>query len=66
MLDKSNVLKIEKQLKVAEKSLNTEDILLTKTANEWIDGARSLPPQVKLFGDFWRSGQVAILAGDTG
>jgi KaiC/GvpD/RAD55 family RecA-like ATPase len=33
MLDKSNVLKIEKQLKVAEKSLNTEDILLTKTAN---------------------------------
>jgi RecA-family ATPase len=37
-----------------------------KPANQWLDDASKLKEQKKLFGDFWREGELAILFADTG
>ncbi len=47
-------------------SKNTnKSLLMVKTANEWIDQARTKPIPKRLFDDFWYEGEVCILFSDT-
>jgi len=43
-----------------------DGLLLIRTANERIEHARKQPEMKQLFGTYWQTDEVAILAGDTG
>jgi hypothetical protein len=52
-LTKSNELVVE------------HDILVVKTANDWIKQAKARPIPKKLFGEFWLEGELCFLFADT-
>lgn len=57
---------IEKQLNDAKNQLLQNDLLLIQTANECMETAALLPSLKPIFGTLFQSGEIAILAGDTG
>jgi len=57
---------VEKQLNDAKNQLIKEDLLIIQTANECMKEAEKLPPLKSIFGTLFQSGEIAILAGDTG
>jgi len=65
-MDKSNKKAIENQLKKAVAKIKKLSPLVTKKAQDFVDESKDLPDLSKLFGTFWQSGELAILAGDTG
>lgn len=42
-----------------------ESIVISRTANEWIDYSKGLPIPHSLFGNFWHEGELCILIADT-
>ncbi len=66
MCDKVNKNTIENQLKIAEESLQKSKLTILRTANKCLEEAKCLPPLQKNFGTFWFTGELVILAGDTG
>lgn len=53
-------------LKIFRGDNSSEDFLLiTKTANEWVEEARSRPIPRMLFGEIWYEGEICILYADT-
>lgn len=66
MINKINKNIIENQLKIAVEGLHKENITILRTANQCIEDAKNLPLLKKNFGTFWFSGDLVILAGDTG
>jgi RecA-family ATPase len=44
---------------------NTGDFLIIKSANEWIDEAKSKPIPKRIFGPFWYEQELCILFADT-
>lgn len=47
-------------------SLNHNAFFKIRTANNWLEIASKYKESEKLFGDFWREGEVTILFADTG
>jgi len=57
---------VKKQLNDAKNQLFLNEILLIQTVNEYMETAAKLPPLKPIFGTFFQSGEIAIIAGDTG
>lgn len=57
---------IGKQLSDARNQLFQNDLLIIQTANECMEVAAKLPQLDPIFGTLFQSGEIAILAGDTG
>ncbi|MDX9694325.1 MAG: AAA family ATPase [Bacteroidales bacterium] len=66
MINKNNKKIIENQLGIVVAELAKEKITILRTANQCIEDAMKLPALKKNFGTFWFSGDLVILAGDTG
>ena len=45
---------------------NNNGLFIMKGANEWLEIASKLERPQKLFGNFWKKGEVAILFSGTG
>lgn len=65
-MDKNNKKSIENQLKKAVEKINKLSPLVTKKAQDFVDESKNLPDLSRLFGTFWQSGELTLLAGDTG
>jgi len=65
-MHKNNKKTIENKLKELDNSFKNEKITILRTANQRIVDAKILPPLQPLYGEHWFSGDLAILAGDTG
>lgn len=66
MIDKDNINQISKQLQQAENDIAKQEILIIRTINDCMIEASKLPKLKKLFGQMFHTGEVAVLAGDTG
>ncbi|MDX9695249.1 MAG: AAA family ATPase [Bacteroidales bacterium] len=66
MIDKDNKKTIENQLQEAEDKLKKLSPFITKSAQQFVDEFKNHPDLQKLFGTFWLTGELTILAGDTG
>ena len=65
-MDKNNEKSIKNQLKKAVEKINKLSPLHTEKAQDVVNKNKNLPDLSKLFGTLWQSGELAILAGDTG
>lgn len=66
MNDKDTINHISEQLLQAEKNIAHNEVLIIRTINECMTEASQLPKLKKLFGNMFHTGEVAVLAGDTG
>lgn len=57
---------IRKQLNDSKIQLLQNDLLLIQPVNEYMETASKLPALKPIFGTLFQSGEIAILAGDTG
>ena len=44
---------------------NTQSVFITKTANQWIEEVKDLPPPRQLFSELWHEDELCILFSDT-
>ena len=44
---------------------NTQSVFITKTANQWIEQVKDLPPPKQLFSELWHEDELCILFSDT-
>jgi len=51
--------------RLAESGDTQSGIFVVKTANEWLEKAKTLPIPCKLFGELWYEGELCILFADT-
>ena len=51
--------------KVAEAKMQNKGLLKVKTANEWLEEAKTTPIPEMLFGEFWHEGEISILFSDS-
>ena len=51
--------------KVAEEKMQNKGLFKVKTANEWLEEAKTTPIPEMLFGEFWHEGEISILFSDS-
>ena len=51
--------------KVAEAKKQNKGLLKVKTANKWLEQAKTTPIPEMLFGEFWHEGEICILFADS-
>lgn len=50
---------------ISHKKINGSSLFTLKTANEWIDDAKTMPTPKMLFGELWHENELCILFADT-
>ncbi len=60
-----NTTKIVEMPLVSNSSEHSRDLLMLKSANEWMNLAKSQPVPNMLFGPLWHEGELCILTADT-
>lgn len=63
-IEKAMITPIESHLKVNTSEEN-EPLLITKSANEWLEIAKKEPRPSRLLGNLWYEGELAFLTADT-
>ncbi|GGZ72581.1 AAA family ATPase [Algibacter mikhailovii] len=64
-IDTIVVQQLNSDIKKQTQNLTKKDCFIAKTANQWIEEAKSRPIPNMLFGEMWYEGEVCILFADT-
>jgi RecA-family ATPase len=56
---------VEQQIKRGNEAKENKGLFKVKTANEWLELAKTSPIPEMLFGEFWHEGEISILFSDS-
>jgi len=56
---------VEQHIKQGNEAKESKGLFTVKTANRWIEQAKTRPIPQMLFGEFWFEGELCILFADT-